>query len=259
MLVITTARKPSRETVKLATDLGKKYNIPFVPRGNQRLDSLIEVHSTVLLLSQERLSCHTEAGEFFLHPNMAAVRIKLLRQGKEDALLKVMGLQPGDSVLDCTAGLCADSLVVKFGVGAEGRVVALEKSLPVYVVVKHGLEHYSGPERFRELAKGIELIHADYKDYLAALPEKSFDIVYFDPMFERPVMEAAALMPLRPLAWHRPLTKTDITLAAQVARRRVVVKQRSSFDFSQLGLKPASGQNRRVGYGVLEIEEDDHA
>lgn len=258
MLVITTARKPSRAIEIMAQDLGRRYNIPYIVRGNQRLDSMIEEHLTVLVLSRERLSCHTRAGEFFLHPNMAAVRIKLLRQGKEDAMLRVMGIQPGDSVLDCTAGLCADSLVAKFGVGAGGKVVALEKSLPVYIAVKYGQEQYTGPERFRDLAAGIELIHADYRDYLAALPGRSFDIVYFDPMFDNPVMEAAALLPLRPLAWHQPLTRADIALAARVARRRVVVKQRSFFDFSQLGLKPASGQNRRVGYGVMDVEEDDH-
>ena len=163
MLVITTARKPSRAIEIMAQDLGRRYNIPYIVRGNQRLDSMIEEHLTVLVLSRERLSCHTRAGEFFLHPNMAAVRIKLLRQGKEDAMLRVMGIQPGDSVLDCTAGLCADSLVAKFGVGAGGKVVALEKSLPVYIAVKYGLEQYTGPERFRDLAAGIELIHADYR------------------------------------------------------------------------------------------------
>lgn len=258
MTIITTARKPSKEIVAEAKGIGRQYDLPYVTRGNQSLDSLIEQYSTVLLRSSQRLSCHTLAGEFFLHPNMAAVRIKLLRQGKEDIMLRAMDLRPGDSVLDCTAGLCADSLVAKYRAGQGGRVVALEKSLPVYIVAKHGLDHYSGPQRFQDLAAGIELAHTDFRDYLAALPEKSFDVVYFDPMFDRPVLKASALLPLRPLAWHQPLVQADMDLATGVARRRVVVKQRSFYDFSQLGLALASGQNRKIAYGFLNLEEDSH-
>jgi len=111
MAIITTARKPSNDLMFKAQTIGQQYGIPYVFRGNLSLKTLIQQYSTVLLLSRERLSCHTQAGELFLHPNMAAVRIKLLRQGKEDKMLNVMGLQPGDCVLDCTAGFCADGLV----------------------------------------------------------------------------------------------------------------------------------------------------
>lgn len=254
-MIITTARKPTESLVEEARKVAETYGIPFIPRGNQNLEAIIAAHETILLLSRERLSCHTSAGEFFLHPNMAAVRIKLLKQGQEDKMLQVMDLQPGDSVLDCTAGFCADSLVARFQVGEKGRVVALEKSLPIYIVVKYGLEHYSGPERFRYLAAGIELEHGDFRDYLNAMEPKSFDIVYFDPMFDVPVMNASALMPLRPLACHNPPTKEDIQLAAKVARKKVVVKQRSFYDFTGLGLEMSwGGQNRKIAYGVLNIK-----
>lgn len=254
-MIITTARKPTESLVEEARKLGETYGIPFFPRGNQNLKAVIAAHETVLLLSRERLSCHTAAGEFFLHPNMAAVRIKLLKQGVEDKMLQVMDLQPGDSVLDCTAGLCADSLVAKFQVGEKGRVVALEKSLPVYIVVRYGLKHYSGPQRFRHLTGGIELKHVDFRDHLASIEPESYDIVYFDPMFDVPVLQASALMPLRPLACHNPPAREDIQLAARVARKKVVVKQRSFYDFSRLGLEKSwGGQNRKIAYGVLDIK-----
>jgi len=237
-------------------EIGETYGISYVPRENLSLEKLIEAYETVLLLSREHLSCNTQAGQLFLHPNMAAVRIKLLRQGRVDKMLDVMNLKPGDSVLDCTAGLCADSLVAKYGVGAEGRVVALENSLLIYIVVKYGLENYSGPQRFQDLAEGVELINGDYRDYLTSLSPNSFDVVYFDPMFSVPVMKTSSLLPLRPLAYHRPLERTDIELAAKVARKKVVVKQRSFFDFASLGLsKVAGSQNRKVSYGLLEIKE----
>lgn len=255
-MIITTARKPSREMEAEAQEIGQRYDIPYLIRGNSNLNQLIEAHNIVLLLSREHLSCHTAGGQLFLHPNMAAVRIKLLRQGKPDKMLDVMDIHADDSVLDCTAGLCSDSLVAAYQVGDGGKVVALEKSLPVYIVVRHGLDYYSGPERFRDLAQGINLIHADYREYLRQLPAKSFDIVYFDPMFDVPVMETSALLPLRPLASHQPLDPTDISLAARVARKKVVVKQRSFFNFASLGLQRIAGsQNRKISYGVLEVTE----
>ena len=252
-MIITTARKPDVRTSAVAREIGKNYGLPFVCRGNLSLETLIAQHDKVLLLSREQLSCYTRAGQFFLHPNMAAIRIKQLRQGGEDRMLAVMDLWPGESLLDCTAGLCADSLVAKYRVGTQGRVVALEKSLPIYIVVRHGLENYTGPERFRELAAGIELAHADYRDYLANLPPRCFDLVYFDPMFIVPVLETSSLEPLRPIACHLPLTVADIEAAARVARKRVVVKERSFFDFMSLGLEKIHSQSK-ISYGVLEVK-----
>lgn len=255
-MIITTSRKPVAQLVQEAMEIGRRYGITYIDRGNLSLSGLLDRYGAVLVLSRERLSCHTAAGELFFHPNMAAVRIKLMRQGKTDRMVRVMGLKPGDNVLDCTAGFCADSLVAQMAVGQQGRVVALEKSLPVYLVANHGLRHYSGPERLRELARAIELRHADFREYLEALPPGSFDVVYFDPMFSKPILEAAALRPLRPLAFHRPLTREDIALASRVARRRVVVKQHSSFDFAGLGLSLAPGsEDKKIAYGVLDIKE----
>lgn len=254
-MIITTARKPSLCIEKEAMRISECYSIPYVARGNMSLDDLRRTDDIVFLLSREHLSCLTRAGQLYLHPNMAAVRIKLLKQGKEDKMLSIMDLKPGDSVLDCTAGLCADSLVAQYRVGNQGRVVALEKSLPVYIVVRHGLEQYSGPERFRDLSAGLELIHADFREYLTALEPNSFDVVYFDPMFDVPVMETSALLPLRPLAWHGALYPSDIELAKRVARRKVIVKQRSFYDFTKLGLEKAPGaDNRKIAYGVLNKE-----
>ena len=255
-MVITTARNPHEDMENEAMEIGLSYGIPYIPRGNLSLDKLLEPHGTVLLLSREHLSCHTRAGQLFLHPNMAAVRIKQMRQGGEDKMLNAMDLQVGETVLDCTAGFCADALVAKYRVGDEGQVVALEKSLPVYIVIRHGLANYPGPQRFQELSQGIELVHGDYRDYLIGLPPKSFDIVYFDPMFDAPVLKTSSLLPLRPLACHQALEASDIQLAARVAKNRVVVKQRSGYNFAKLGLQELAGsQNRKIAYGVLVIKE----
>jgi len=255
MLAVTTARKPSKEIEKEAIEIASAYQIPYIPRKNQSIESLINEYEMALILSDRHLSCLTHAGELFFHPNMAAVRIRLLRQGKEDKMLNICELSPGDSFLDCTAGLCSDSLVAKYRVGEKGSVLSLEHSLPIYLVMQHGLKN-TNPPRFQEPARGIELVHADFRCFLPKLPPRSFDVVYFDPMFDVPVMEASSLMPLRPLACDLPLTREDIALAARVARRRVVVKQRSFFDFSRLGMTQAGGPRRKTAYGVLDIKEN---
>ena len=256
MLVVTTARKPNKDKEKEAREIAAANCLPYIPRENKSLDSLLNDFGAALVVSDRRLSCFTPAGELFYHPNMAAMRIRLLRQGKADKMLEICGLSAGDSFLDCTAGLCSDSLVSKYRVGEKGRVLSLEQSLPIYIVMGHGLKN-SGPPRFQELARGIELVHADFRSYLQKMPPRSFDVVYFDPMFDVPVMEASSLLPLRPLACVQPLTREDIALAARVAKRKVVVKQRSFFVFSRLGLTEAGGNNRKISYGVLEIKENE--
>lgn len=256
MLVITTARKPGAQMEAEAREIAQGQGLTYHPRGNRSLDSLIAEYGRVLVLSNRGLSCFSSKGELFFHPNMAAVRLRLLHKGGRDKMLDICGLGPGDSFLDCTAGLCSDSLVAKYQVGERGRVLALEQSLPVYLVMAHGLQNTRIP-RFRELAQGIELVNADFRNILPQLPQRSFDVVYFDPMFDVPVMEASSLLPLRPLAVDQPLTQKDIALAAAVARKRVVVKERVFFDFSQLGLTRAGGVCRKTAYGVLDLEEDE--
>lgn len=256
-MIITTARKPTVFIEQEARRLAAAHAIPYHPRGNRNLESFLSEFQAVLVLSSDNLSCFTGAGQLFFHPNMAAVRIHLLCQGGQDKMLEICALAPGDSFLDCTAGFCADSLVAKFRVGEGGTVVSLEGSLPIFLVMDYGLKNYPRPN-FRHLTQGIELVHADYRTFLRQLPPKSFDVVYFDPMFTAPVMQASSLLPLRPLAWDRPLDPEDIALAARVARKRVVVKERSFFDFTALGMSAAGGKNRKTAYGVLEIKENDY-
>ena len=45
------------------------------------------------------------------HPSMGFVRLKRVLNGKPDPMLEASGMEEGDSVLDCTAGLGADALV----------------------------------------------------------------------------------------------------------------------------------------------------
>lgn len=253
MTIVTTARKPSEEIRARAMAISQASGYPYLERGKFNLDELIALHDSFLLLSTEGLSCYTkEGGRLFFHPSMAMVRLKALRKRGNDLMLEAMALSPGDRVLDCTAGLCSDSLVAMWGTGEEGEVVALERSPLIYWVVRHGLEHYQGSQRIMGLSRRITLINKDFREYLRDIPPESFDVIYFDPMFDAPVQSSSSLSPLRPLACHDSLTPLDIALAARGARKRVVIKQRSFFKFAQLGLHEIiGGKTSPIAYGVL--------
>jgi 16S rRNA (guanine1516-N2)-methyltransferase len=117
-------------------------------------------------------------------------------------------------------------------------VVALEKSLALYAVVSEGLKAYDyGPDSAR-----VETLHADSHAYLRSLPSGSFDVVLFDPMFEKPKKSQPAFEMLRRFAEHAPLTPETLAEARRVARRWVVVKgAKHSEDLKKLGLEAEQG------------------
>jgi hypothetical protein len=87
------------------------------------------------------------------------------------------------------------------------------------------------------------------------LPDNSYDIVYFDPMFRIPVRSSSAMAPLRAFAEERPLAEADVRHAVRVARKRVVLKDhRDSGEFRRLGFALARKSSSPVAYGVIECD-----
>lgn len=103
--------------------------------------------------------------------------------------------------------------------------------------------------------KRVQVINADYNDYLKKLPDKSVDVVYFDPMFRHPLMDSHNINPLRGVADHRPLSIAALQEAHRVARYRIVMKENSrSREFARLGFKEiAGGKYSKVHYGVMRL------
>ena len=71
----------------------------------------------------------------------------------------------------------------------------------------------------------IKVVNADYLDFLKRQPDKSFDSIYFDPMFRYPLTDSKNINPLRSVADHRPLSEEAVAEARRVARHRVVMKE----------------------------------
>jgi len=107
---------------------------------------------------------------------------------------------------------------------------------------------------FTALMRRIEAIHADHMEYLLQCADKSFDLVYFDPIFDEPLRKSQSMAPLRAVAEREPLSEDAVREAVRVAKRRVVIKQRRNTElWTRIPVtRIAAGPGSRVEYGVIE-------
>lgn len=235
---------------KWATDL----NVPYLVRPSKGTleEMLLNNGVDALIVATNKgpqvFSCE---GTLFFHPGMAALRLKRLVLGEKDNFVEALDLKRGMKVLDCTMGLAGDAVIASHICGNEGRIVALEASIPIWFIVSRGLQSYQdSDEQLIKAMRCIETIQTNAADYLKMQPDNSFDVVYFDPMFRHPVGSSANMVPLRPVAYDNPLEKDIIEQALRVAPV-VVVKERSVKTLEKLGVSEISGgRYSRVKYGI---------
>ena len=259
--IVTTVRRGQRYTEAnraLAARTAQQLGIPNVPRGNDSLEELRAAYGVdaVLVARRGLLTAVTNEGELFFHPGMSHLRIKNLLLGHGDHLVSALGLTEGMHVLDGTLGTGADAIVESFAVGERGTVTALEVNPLIAAVIADGLAHATGDNYEMHAAmRRISVHHADALSFLRGAKAHSVDVVYFDPMFRRPLHESAGMNALRTLADMRALTEETVAEACRVARRRVVMKERQgSAEFERLGFtRITGGKYSRIAYGVMEL------
>ena len=257
-LVVTTVQHPSDDVIALAENIGRILNIPFTLRAKNSLMA-IKIHyqvDNIIVVGQKGPLVNTPGGEYFFHLSMAELRIKNLLNGQHDHMIAAMNLAAGMSVLDCTLGLATDSIVASFVVGKTGTVLGLETSPIVAFIASYGLQHFQTDESYlTEALRRIAVKHVHSYKYLTTLPNNSYDVVYFDPMFRHPIHSSSNVKPLRYLADNSPLPKNTLKEACRVAKQRVVVKESSKSDeFTRLGITTVyGGKYSSVHYGVIEI------
>lgn len=259
-MIITTGDRPLTEVAERAERLAKQLGVPYVPRGNQSMSKLLTrcggEEALVVLLHGVRL-LRPDRPQLQFHPSMGFVRAKRILKGESDPLLEAAGMVPGDSVLDCTAGLGADALLFAVRGGEQSRVTALESSLPLYALLAEGVANYdSGISEVDAALRRINIVNSDHMDYLRKLPDNSVDIVYFDPMFREPLEDSSGISPLRPYANSDSLSPESVTEAVRAARKAVVLKEkRGSGEFSRLGFAEQLRPGTKTSYGVITIDQ----
>ena len=248
-------------------------------------DLMAEYGENFLVYSSRGPQIDRPEGSHFFSLNMAELRIQNLRKDQPDHLLEaLMGMkeregrtlqsaaltaplhrgasrtaaaQPPITILDCTCGFGADAAVASFGLPAGSRIDALEVSPLLEAVTSWGFSHFvHKKDDVTAALRRISLRRGDYRDYLLSDEGPVYDVLYFDPMFQRPVEASCQFQPVRAIMEHGGLTRDLIERALQKARRRVVIKER---DFRQLcrdfpEVTLYGGKYSRIGYAVLECD-----
>ena len=256
---VTTIRSPESDLLQQAKTWAKELHLPFVPRplhGSMEDFLAKKGLKAVLIASHLGPQVMTEEGLLRYHPNMGVPRIRTLKRGGSDHLVTACGLKSGMRFLDCTLGLAADSVVASFVTGPTGKVVGREASPVLYKLVSQGLRDYAidDPDITAALHR-IQPRLGKAEELLPTFPADSFDVVYFDPMFRRPIGNSSSMQPLRPATYHKPLDRSMVQAALRLAPT-VVVKEREDDLLRSLGATEVlGGKYSKVRYGVIHREE----
>ncbi|GAB6990122.1 class I SAM-dependent methyltransferase [Paenibacillus pini] len=261
-MIITTGRGADPTIVKRAEDLSRRTNNVYIPRMNGSLARLAAKHKNedvIVVLEQGARLFRSGQLPMEFHPSMGFVRAKRILKGEYDPMLDSSGITLGNTVLDCTAGLGTDSLVFAVKAGPSGSVTAIESSEALSVLLMEGLATYSSDNaEVNEAMRRISVRHGHHLDVLRSMPDASFDIVYFDPMFREPMLESASISPLRSFANPDALSEESIAEAIRVARKTVVLKEkRGSSEFARLGFTSDERQSK-IAYGVISVDSAKH-
>jgi len=261
-MIITTGDKAGEAVIRRAEALASRTGGRYVPRRHTPLGKMSRAYGNddiiVVLEGGARLVRPGEEPMEF-HPSMGFIRAKRILKGESDPMLDAASMNPGDSVLDCTAGLGTDTLVFSVKGGSGSRITAVESSASLSALLTEGLAHYtSNVEEINEAMRRIRVVNGHHLDVLRSMPERSVDIVYFDPMFREPLMDSSAIRPLRWFANNDPLSSESIKEALRVARKTVVLKEkRGSGEFVRLGFAEESRAHSKISYGVITVDRDE--
>lgn len=133
-------------------------------------------------------------------------------------------------VVDGTAGFGKDSMMI-LSLGFE--VTAVERSQEVMSVLEDGIERARREDvGMKKALEKLTIVRADAREYLAALKvEERPDVVYLDPMFDKPKKKAKSpkeMQLLQELLGRPPTPEEEMQLfdaAFTAAKKRVVVKR----------------------------------
>lgn len=259
-MIVTTSQAPAIELIQQAKRLAHELSALLVARRQLTVSKLLQQSDDgkVLVATDGELRLYDlEAEEqnkpLIYHPSMAFVKLKSMLRGGNEQLISLSKCEPGDTVLDCTAGLCSDTLLFSLTVGEQGKVIALESQRLLYTIVREGLANYeTSVHEIEQAMRRVDLRCEAHDQYLARLDDNSVDIVYFDPMFRQPLHESSAIKAIRTVANPNPLSLTSIEHAKRVARKSVILKEHSkSEEFERLEIPRVNEvRGNKIAYGV---------
>lgn len=257
---VTVGRNCGDAYIEQAKEWARELQINYFDRPqNRKLEEYLQEQGleTAIIATSKGPKIFNGETEFHYHPGMAVLRLQQLKKGEGDHFCEAMALKKGARVLDCTLGLASDAAIASYCVGPEGSVTGLEASELLYFAVNYGLKNFEAEDpELTEALRRIKVVPIIAHQYLKALvdeerQEDSFEVIYFDPMFRRPVKGSVAMDALRPLSYEAPLEKETVALALKLAPR-VVIKERNIEWLKSLGCQEIlGGRYAKVKYGVI--------
>ena len=258
-MIVTTSGRYNEHALQKAKDIAMRYDLYFVMRKKLSVKEIKERYSDdVLVVGNDEMSITllSDNNTVKYHPNFSMVRAKRLLNNDNDALVDAAELKPGMSFLDCTMGLAADSVIASLTVGTSGQVTALEQSFILYLLAKEGLASYdTNIKMLNDAMRAIETVHQNHTDYLEKLPDNSFDIVYFDPMFDEEINDSQSLRLITEVTHNEILSQKTIDEAKRVAAKKIVMKDHfRSSRFEQFGFMQQVRKTSKVHYGIIRTD-----
>jgi len=227
-VVVTTDRRPTPEMIEEAKKLSEELGTVYVKRRHNTIESIKKSYGkNVLVVGKDLLlTVHTLSGyKLFFHPGLFKIRLLNYLSGGKESMISAMDLKEGETVLDCNLGLAQDALLSAFV--SKREVVGVEKDPVIYEIVKRGLKRYRPEGKLKVAEFAFSLVKPTCGDnyaFLKRLPDKSYDIVYFSPMFIKPKWHCSVMAPFREVAVKDFVSPETLKEAERVARKRVVIK-----------------------------------
>lgn len=257
-MIVTTAGRTDKTMMEKAKQIASELQATFVTRNKSSVEEMKRLKKDdVMVVGKDRLVLHPiESNEpVFFHPNSAMFRIKRLLKGEGDPFVTTSDLKESMTLLDCTLGLGSDAIIASFITGAKGKVVGVEATEPLAYLVQEGLSSWDpGLAEMKSAMERVEVIQGYHLDYLQRCPNNSFDVVYFDPMFDESILESDGIKGIKAIAEYSVLSLEAITEAKRVARRRVVLKDHwKSPLFNRFGFHQVKRKTALFHYGYIDL------
>ena len=216
-IIVTTSVKTSDELIEVAKNHALNLELDFNYRNKKTIKELLSSFDGLVVIYKNKISYFEDNSELFFHLDTTALKLK---NNDNEPLTEL--IPQSSSVLDCTMGLASDSILLSY---YGNKVTALEKNRIIHYIVSDGLRNYiASDNKILSAMRSITTHNIDCLEYLKKCEDKSFDIIYFDPMFSHNIKESMNLSGIEPLADYNFPTKVFLEEARRVAKNKIIVK-----------------------------------